>query len=124
MNKQSMLPDNLEPILAAALSIGNELEPDARPYYAAWLAPLGALHPLFVPSLADSLGIESVPAVAFLLNGPAAFGSHSGGAIDAKFDAAGVSHLARAALEAIGRLSDLLPALLPSPVPNQTGALH
>ena len=68
MNKSTRMPDNLEPILAAAIAIGKELEPEARPYYAAYLRPLESLHPQILPKCAKALGVVTVPVLAFLLD--------------------------------------------------------
>lgn len=124
MSKSTRIPDNLEPILAAAIAIGKELEPEARPYYAAYLRPLEALHPQLLPKCIKALGVTTLPVLAFLLDErSAACGRNDrrpAATIDAEFEAAGVSHLVRAALHACKRLSALLPSLLP----NRTGTKH
>lgn len=124
MSKSTRMPDNLEPILAAAIAIGKELEPEARPYYVAYLRPMEALHHQLLPKCTKALGVTTLPALAFLLDEQSdAWGRNDrrpAATIDAGFEAAGVSHLARAALHACKRLTALLPSLLP----NSTGTMH
>jgi hypothetical protein len=124
MHDTHHLPAYLAPVRAAVVAIGKELDSEARPYFLAYMRPLEALHPMLMPQCGEALGVSSMPDLAYLFDqwGDASVrdDAQACSAIDAQFDAAGVSALVRQALQAAGRLSAMLPALLP----NRQSTLH